>query len=209
MRDLSRAIFLALPLGLPGALALGGEDATPLEQQARQTLFAEGRPPLRRNFVRTAFRSTAEAVIRQPITTFRLGKAIYWRRGRALLEDNLPLARALPKAVPPRPGTAEFEAHLDRLGLPGAIAGELDYLVDGSAFFSEFENQIAAARESIDVQVFIFDNDDVSVHCADLLRDRAAELPVRVLFDDLGSTFAHGRRPPTGLPQGFRPPQDI
>jgi cardiolipin synthase len=93
--------------------------------------------------------------------------------------------------------------------MPAAIAGDLDYLVDGTAFFTAFETEIAAARESLDIQVFIFDNDDISVHCADLLRGRAKDLPVRVLFDDLGSTFAHGRQPPSGLPEGFVQPKDI
>ncbi len=201
---ISASFLVAFPLSLRA-----NPDVTPLENQARQTLHREGQVPARRDFVKTAFRSTALAVLRQPITTFRLGKAIYWRRGLAFAEDNLPIFLAFPQAPPPPPGSPEFENHLDRFGLPKAVAGDLDYFVGGPAFFREFERQVADARRSIDVQVFIFDNDDVSVHCADLLRARAAEIPVRVLFDDLGSTFAHGRRPPGGLPDGFEPPEDI
>ena len=61
----------------------------------------------------------------------------------------------------------------------------------------------------MDSQVYIFDNDDVGVRCADLLRARAEKIPVRVIFDDLGSTMAHGKQPPSGLPQGFIQPADI
>lgn len=162
-----------------------------------------------RAFLKTAFRSTIEAAVRQPITTFRLGRATYWHRGLAFVQDNVPLPLSLPHRPPPSPGSPEFEQHLDRLGLPKAIPGELSYYVGGDSFFSEFEKQIASAKEAIDVQVFIFDNDDVSVHYADLLRRRAKVLPVRVLLDDLGSTFAHGRIPPGGLPDGFVQPKDI
>lgn len=185
--------------------------ASPLEKQAQQTLHEQGTAPPRRAFLKTAFRSTIEAGIRHPITTFRLAKAMYWRRGMALMEDNLPLLfpLALPHPHPPIPGTPEFSRHLDALGMPAAIVGNLDYLVDGTAYFTEFERRIAAAQQSIDVQVFIFDNDDVSVHCADLFRTRAKDVPVRLILDDLGSTFAHGRLPSTGLPEGFVQPKDI
>jgi cardiolipin synthase len=185
--------------------------ASPLEEQARQTLFAEGKIPPKRDFLKTTARATIEACIRKPITTFRLGKATYWRRGMALLEDNLPIQvpRGLPGPPPPKPGTPEFSRHLDQMGLPSPTSGTLEYHVGGAAFFKAFETEIAAARQSIDVQVFIFDNDDVSVRCADLLRGRAGEIPVRVLIDDLGSTFAHGRNPPSGLPEGFVQPADI
>lgn len=136
---------------------------------------------------------------------------MYWRRGIALVEDNLPLQvpLGLPQPDPPAPGTPAFANHLEALGLPAPISGGLSYFIDGEAFFTEFEKEITEAQQSIDVQVFIFDNDDVSVRCADLLRDRAQDVPVRVIFDDLGSTFAHSRQPPTGLPEGFRQPKDI
>lgn len=211
MRDPRRAQIALLCSALITPSLADVPAPTPLEEQVKQTLYGTGEVPPRRAFLKTAFRSTIEAGIRQPITTFRLGKAMYWRRGLALMEDNLPfqVPFRLPHAAPPSPGTPEFSQYLDRLGMPAAIAGDLDYLVDGTAFFTAFETEIAAARESLDIQVFIFDNDDISVHCADLLRGRAKDLPVRVLFDDLGSTFAHGRQPPSGLPEGFVQPKDI
>ena len=182
-----------------------------LTKQADEIPPKEGKFIPQRAFLKTAFRSSIGAIARHPITTYRLGKVMSRQRGAVLLGANLPLQAPLadPLAAPPQPGSEEFEAHLDKLGLPSSLAGELSYHLGGAAFFSAFEEALAAARTSVDIQVFIFDNDDVGVHCADLLRARAEDIPVRVIIDDLGSTFAHGRQPPSGLPAGFKQPRDI
>ena len=182
-------------------------------QTGRADKTAHGDPRLspRRTFLKTAFRSTVESTIRKPITTYRLGRSISRRRGAALIEDNLPVRVPLSfsLSVPPAPGSPDFEAHLDGLWLEKPIKGEMSYHLGGESSFRAFEKELAAARQSIDIQVYIFDNDDAGVRCADLLRARAVDIPVRVLLDDLGSTFAHGRNPPSGLPAGFEPPPDI
>lgn len=179
-------------------------------KEARRALeMPAPRPADRRDFVMTFLRSTAVAGLRQPLTTARLGRELFLRRGRGLVEDNLPVMALIPRATPPPPGSDAFEALLDRQGVPRPLAGTVDLLIDGDQFFDEFEKQVKMATTSIDLQVFIFDNDDVAVGCADLLRGRAGEIPVRVLFDDLGTTFAHGRQPRTALPPGFRQPANI
>jgi cardiolipin synthase len=61
----------------------------------------------------------------------------------------------------------------------------------------------------LDVQVFIFDNDDIAVRYAGLLRERAEELRVRVLYDDLGSSVARISAPETPAPPGFQAPADM
>ena len=211
---ISRAALWTL-IAIPGVAAESTRAQGPghggFRKQAGQA--SPGKPELssRRTFLRTAFRSTIESTIRRPITTYRLGRTISRRRGTALLEDNLPVQvpLALTFSSPPDPGSPAFEAHLDEIGLGNPIHGELSYHLGGAAFFSAFERELAAARQSVDIQVFIFDNDDVGVRCADLLRARAEQLPVRVLLDDMGSTFAHGRKPPSGLPAGFEQPPDI
>jgi cardiolipin synthase len=81
--------------------------------------------------------------------------------------------------------------------------------VDGPAFFHELDHQIAAARESINLQIFIFDNDDIGVRYANALKLRSTEIPVHVLFDDLGSTMAQQSAPKTLGPLGFAPPQNM
>ena len=157
----------------------------------------------------TAFRATAVAAVRQPVTTTRLGLSVLWHRPKASLTGNVPLNPALLSAVDTIPGRPEFEQWLDKNKFPPAENGSLHWLVDGPEFFPELHRQIAAARRSIDVQVFIFDNDDIGVATADALKARSQELPVRVMFDDLGSSFAHTVAPETPGPPGFVPPANM
>jgi cardiolipin synthase A/B len=157
----------------------------------------------------TAFRATALAAIRQPVTTVKLGIASLWHRPREVVVTSLPLSFVPQDTLPEAPGSWQFEKMLDEADFPRAESGSLKWLVDGPEFFPELDRQIAAARHSIDVQVFIFDNDDIGVRYADVLKRKSGELPVRVLFDDLGTTFAHRSAPETPGPRGFSPPADM
>jgi cardiolipin synthase len=157
----------------------------------------------------SALRSTSLAAIRQPVTTVRTGLAMLWHRPREVVSGNLPVEIDLQPSHEARPGTVEFEDLLDREGLPRRESGSVDWLVDGREFFPELDRQLAAATRSVDIQFFIYDNDDIAVRYADILKRRAESVPVRLLFDDLGSTFAHTAAPETPGPDGFQPPADI
>ena len=158
----------------------------------------------------SAFRATALAALRQPGTTLRTGLAVLWHRPQEVVTGNLPVEEIVAAPLPEEaPGTPEFEALLDRKGMPRRSSGSVSWLVDGPGFFTELDRQLAAARHSIDLQFFIYDNDDVAVRYSDELKRRAEDVPVRVLFDDLGSTFAHTAAPETPGPRGFMPPPDI
>jgi cardiolipin synthase A/B len=155
----------------------------------------------------SAFRSTTMAALRQPFTTVRTGLAVMWHRPREVVSGNLPVEIELKPAPVEVPGTEDFERLLDREGMPES--GTLEWLVDGPGFFPELDRQLAAATQSVDLQFFIFDNDDIAVRYADRLKRRAEDVPVRILFDDLGSSFAHTAAPETPGPRGFQPPADI
>lgn len=157
----------------------------------------------------TAVRATVLSIPSQPVTTLRLGGAMLVHRPRASLQGNSPLARRYREPIPEAPGTPEFEALLDRKHLPRPEPGTLTWLVDGAAFFPELDRQIHQARESIDIQVFIFDNDSVGVGVAERLKQRSNEVKVRVLFDDIGTSVAHAVAPDTPGPRGFIPPADM
>ncbi len=161
------------------------------------------------NIVLTAFRSTALAAVTQPVTTVKIGLANLWHRPREILSGNLPIDLTGSTAVGSPPGSLEFEKQLDDAKFPRAEAGKLHWLVDGPGFFPELDRRIAQARHSIRIQVFIFDNDDIAVRCADTLKRRSSEVPVRVLYDDLGTTFAHTSAPETLGPSGFTPPAEM
>lgn len=160
------------------------------------------------NLAMVAVRSTAVAAIRQPVTTTKLGLAVLWHRPRELVSANTPLSLTA-QSISEVPGTPEFEDLLDRMDFPAAEAGKLTWLVDGPGFFTELDRQIAAARHSIHIQVYIFDNDDIGVRYADVLKRRSSEIPVHVLFDHLGSTLAQASAPETLGPPGFVPPPSM
>ncbi|MBK1881344.1 phosphatidylserine/phosphatidylglycerophosphate/cardiolipin synthase family protein [Luteolibacter pohnpeiensis] len=161
------------------------------------------------NLAKTLARSTTYGAIRQPITTTILGVSVLWNRPHEAISSNMPLKIDLAVQPAEIPGTVEFEKLLDHKGIPKAESGKLTWLVDGEHFFPELNRQIDAAQKSIDAQVFIFDNDDISVACADRLKGRSREVKTHILFDDLGSTFAHNTPPHTLPPAGFTPPADM
>jgi cardiolipin synthase len=162
-----------------------------------------------RGIALTAFRSTVLASIRQPVTTTKVGFSLLYQRSSEVLRSNLTTPDLHSQTLPEIPGTPEFERLLDRRNIRPAETGSLSLRIDGRAFFSDFEREVLNARKSINVQVYIFDNDDVGVRCADLLKRRSTQLSAHVLFDDMGTTFSHAAAPSTPGPAGFVPPGDI
>ena len=73
-----------------------------------------------------------------------------------------------------------WESELDRLTNSSSSQGKMEYLVDGAQFFPRLMSRIQSARKSIDIRVYIFDNDHYALQIADLLRKRAEEIRVRI-----------------------------
>ncbi len=162
-----------------------------------------------KNLAMVGLRSTVVAAVKQPVTFTRNGIVVLWHRPREIISANAPRELTQTSVIAEAPGSIEFEALLDKKRFPQTEFGKLTWLVDGPTFFPEFDRQIAAAQQSIQIQVFIFDNDDIGVRYADVLKRRSSEIPVHVLFDDLGSTMAHHSAPETLGPPGFMPPSNI
>jgi cardiolipin synthase len=133
--------------------------------------------------------------------------------GEALRPDWL-ASLGLDGDVPPLntgPGMdlAVWEKRLDRLTGRPASAGSIEYLVDGEAFFTAFLDAVSAARASITLRMYIFDDDDFAVKVADALRRRAEDgVDVRVLLDGLGTTTAAVEQN-RSLPPGHGPPASM
>jgi cardiolipin synthase len=129
--------------------------------------------------------------------------------GRNLLPDLPPAAEVPPLADGPPMDLQQWEQSLDRaLGRP-ASSGRLDFLVGGPAFFNRFIDTVTSATDSIDIRAYIFDNDDVALEIAQLLKRRSREgLRVRVLYDGLGSIMAGGESSQS-LPEDHRAPFSI
>lgn len=104
---------------------------------------------------------------------------------------------------------AAWERWLDRETGTRCEPASLQLLIDGPRFFPRFRAAVDAATNRVDVQVYIFDRDDVAVGLADQLKARAARVPVRVMFDQLGSLAAGATAREAPLPAGFSPPASI
>jgi cardiolipin synthase len=102
------------------------------------------------------------------------------------LEDNPvpPLADAAPMDL------VAWERELDSLTSRRVSSGEIQFLVDGEAYFNRLTSVIDTAQESIDIRTYIFDNDDVALDIADLLRKKSEEVEVRIMVDGLADLFA-------------------
>ena len=85
---------------------------------------------------------------------------------------------------------AEFEKTLDRVTGTRRDLGRIRFLVDGDEYFDRLLESIRTAETSIDIRTYIFDNDDFAVDVADLLRERADKVRVRVMVDSIGNLLA-------------------
>jgi len=99
----------------------------------------------------------------------------------------------------------DWEQDLDRIIGEKASTGTMRFLIDGDEFFPRLTESIAAARKTVHLRTYIFDNDDVSVEVADLLRQRSAEIDVRVLLDGVG-TLLGTQVQPDSIPDDFQAP---
>jgi len=116
-------------------------------------------------------------------------------------------------AVPPVADAAPmdlvaWEKELDGLVSRKASSGEIRFLVDGEAYFDRLSSAISTAQGSVNIRTYIFDNDDVALEMADLLRQKSEEVDVRILVDGLADLFAT-RQDSHSLPAGTQLPPSI
>ena len=121
---------------------------------------------------------------------------------------RLPAVKARP--IPPLNGGAgmdleKWERELDRITGSQASMGTLSFLVDGEEFFPALTEEINAAEQSIQLRTYIFDNDDVAVQIADLLKRRSQDVEVTVLMDGIG-TVTGASVMPASLPDSHVAP---
>ncbi len=102
-----------------------------------------------------------------------------------------------------------WEQELDDIATQPRSSGTVDVLVDGEAFFPRFIDSVNSASESVEVQTYIFDNDDFALQIGDMLRRRSNEdIEVNVLLDGLG-TIGAGMIESESLPEYHDPPDSV
>ena len=83
-----------------------------------------------------------------------------------------------------------WENELDRLTSTTRTSGNIRFLVDGEEYYERLTEVVEQAEQSIDIRTYIFDNDDVALKMANLLREKAAATEVRILVDGLADLFS-------------------
>jgi cardiolipin synthase len=157
------------------------------------------------------FESHGLALLKNPVSSLaRLGDLAAQTIARMIRPR---FTRAPNELPPPNEGPgmnlAEWEMWLDKYTGTRLEAGSLDLLIDGDRFFTRLRQGIEQATNHIDMNLFIFDRDDVAVNVADQLKRRSSEVKTRLVLDRMG-TLAAGISPPaTPLPENFVPPKSI
>ncbi len=101
-----------------------------------------------------------------------------------------------------------WERDLDDLTGNSPSSGTISYLVDGGRYFPRLQKQLLAAKESVYIRTFIFDDDDFAAQVAGTLKTRSYDVDVRVLLDGLGTITATKDRKDS-LPAGFKQPPSV
>jgi cardiolipin synthase len=156
-------------------------------------------------------RSLLVTAVKNPFTLVFRGFWHLGNSGAAVIASGSENSDKPPPPVATGPGMdlAQWEGELDHIVRSRRFKGRADLLIDGEKFFPAFIESAQGAARSVEVQVFIFDNDDYGVKIADLLKKRSSAVKVKVLMDDLGSLFAAQAPRESPLPPGFEPPGDI
>jgi phosphatidylserine/phosphatidylglycerophosphate/cardiolipin synthase-like enzyme len=100
---------------------------------------------------------------------------------------------------------AAFEKKLDTITATRQDTGRIKFLVDGDEYFCRLSEMIQNAEESVDIRTYIFDNDDYAVTLADRLKERSADIRVRVMLDGIGNMQAMQADPDT-MPTSHKVP---
>ncbi len=156
-------------------------------------------------------RSLLITALKNPVTLISRGLWHLGNSGAAMVTSGLPAAGPAPAPLSDAPGMdlGAWERDLDRLVSSRRYHGTLNLYIDGESFFSALIQSLQDARRSIDMLVYIFDNDDYALKIADLLKVRSHDVRVRVLVDEMGTLFASINASGSPSPPGFEPPANI
>lgn len=159
------------------------------------------------------WRSTLLAVLKNPFSSgARLvaGSSSIVGAGVGRILSRLPSGPPPPLTNRPEMDLTAWARELSGLASTPARAAALRIRLGGGEFFPDFIEAVQEATRAVDVQLYIFDNDDYAVQLADLLRRRAAEgVRVRILMDESASLAAAASPPESPMPADFIPPQNM
>ncbi len=164
-----------------------------------------------RSVVALTVESHGIALVKNPVSSMGrlvniVGQWLATLATRARPSTDEPVAPLAP-AAPMDP--AAWERELDRLTGTRATRGSIRLLINGERYFPVLERRLREAHESIAIRVNIFDNDDVALAVADLLRERSRAVSVRVLMDQMSTIVAGNAPPASAMPPELLVPASV
>ncbi len=131
-------------------------------------------------------------LVQRPISS--LYRLFFVVTDTAVATVSIDWATGLSATPPPPLGDAPpmdfqlWESELDKISSRPQSSGNVEILVDGEAFFTRLIDRVVAAEDSVQLQTYIFDNDDYAVKIGEMLKRRSNEgIEVKVLLDGLGT----------------------
>ncbi|MCX7871749.1 MAG: phosphatidylserine/phosphatidylglycerophosphate/cardiolipin synthase family protein [Verrucomicrobiae bacterium] len=158
-----------------------------------------------------ALESHVVSIVKNPVSTACRLLNTAWQLSAGLLHVRMPyLSTNIPPVVnnPPM-DLVEWEKWLDKMSGRRSSECAVRFLIDGESYFPELIKSIKEATNNVYMRVSIFDNDDVAVDVANLLKQRGQDVKVNVLLDLLGTQTSSQCMPETPLPEGFISPRSI
>jgi cardiolipin synthase len=143
-----------------------------------------------RGVISLGIRSGVIATVKNPVTTLLNGSANLISMADAALHhllSRIPSTPPPPVVVRAPMDNGAWEARLDRITGEPRVPASVRFRIDGEQFFPDFIHAIQEARESIDIQLYIFDTDDYALQIADVLKAKSKEVPVRIMIDEAAS----------------------
>ena len=130
--------------------------------------------------------------------------------GVGQLFSRLPDGPPPPLGNAPEMDPAAWQKTLSRIASAPLSSATLKLRLGGDEFFPDFIQAVQDARHSVDVQLYIFDNDDYAAGLADLFRKRSREgIQVRILVDEAASLAAAANPPDSPMPADYVPPDNM
>ncbi|MGC8744663.1 MAG: phospholipase D-like domain-containing protein [Verrucomicrobiia bacterium] len=157
------------------------------------------------------FESHLVSAIKNPFSTLCRLLNTGWQLSASLIHLRLPnFSSEIPPVSDRGPMDLEqWEKWLDKMTHRKAQEAKVRFLIDGESYFPVLIDKIKSATNKVQIRVSIFDNDDVAIDVADLLKQRSFEIKVEVLLDLLSTQTSSQTLPETPMREGFIQPSSI
>jgi cardiolipin synthase A/B len=186
--------------------------SAPADESLKLPLLGDSPDVTVRGLLSLGVRSGVLTTLKNPVTTLLRGGANVISMADSAVHGlltRLPAGPVPPLGHRPPMNAEAWEQYLDGITKERRVPATVRLRIGGEQFFPDFIQAIQDARESIDIQLYIFDTDDYAIQIADLLKQRSREVRVRVMIDEVASLQSSLKHPKSPQPPGHRAPSSI